>query len=142
MNHPRVIPLLWLQGSYYLLTGVWPIVSMQSFQAVTGPKTDHLITGRESDHWLVLTVAGLIVSIAIGILAAAWRRKPSLEIAVIAIATAVWLLGIDVVFVLRGAILPVYLIDAVAEVLLLGAWGILAAFGSRRRGHGEQADIS
>src|SRR4051794_17610666 len=48
--------LLWLQGLYYLVTGVWPLVSIETFQTVTGWKTDHLVTGRESDHWLVMTV--------------------------------------------------------------------------------------
>jgi hypothetical protein len=29
-----------VQGVYFLLTGVWPIVHLPSFLAVTGPKTD------------------------------------------------------------------------------------------------------
>lgn len=126
--------LLWLQGTYYLLTGLWPIISLQSFQAVTGPKTDHLITGDESDHWLVLTVAGLIVAISAGILAAAWRRRPSPEITLVAVLTAIWLTGIDIVYVARGTILPVYLIDAVAEILLLMTWaGLETAAGLKSR---------
>ena len=40
------------QGGYYAITGVWPLVHMRSFEAVTGPK---------QDHWLVHTVAGLLV---------------------------------------------------------------------------------
>jgi hypothetical protein len=44
------------QGVYYLLTGVWPLPSIGSFQRVTGPKTD---------LWLVRTV---------GVLVAAWLR--------------------------------------------------------------------
>jgi len=39
-----------IQGVYYLLTGLWPLVSIETFQMVTGPKTDHLVTGRESDY--------------------------------------------------------------------------------------------
>ena len=30
-----------VQGLYCLITGVWPLVSIDTFQAVTGPKTDH-----------------------------------------------------------------------------------------------------
>src|SRR5947209_20610107 len=44
------VALLWLQGAYYLATGGWPLISIETFQAVTGKKTDHLITGREGDH--------------------------------------------------------------------------------------------
>src|SRR5438105_15757622 len=94
-----VTALLWVQGLYYLATGVWPLVSIETFQMVTGPKTDHLPTGREGDHWLVMTVAVLIVSVAVSLLVAAWRRRNPPEVAVLAIASALALTGIDVVYV-------------------------------------------
>ena len=28
------------QGVYFLLTGIWPLLSMRTFEAVTGPKVD------------------------------------------------------------------------------------------------------
>jgi hypothetical protein len=65
--------LLWVQGAYFLLTGVWPLVSIRSFQWVTGPKTDHVHTGREADHWLVMTVGVLVTSVAVTLLTAAFR---------------------------------------------------------------------
>ena len=40
------------QGLYYAFTGVWPLISMSSFLAVTGPKTD---------LWLVNTVGILVL---------------------------------------------------------------------------------
>ncbi len=55
--------LLWMQGVYFLLFGIGPLIDIRSFKMVTGEKTDHLVTGRESDHWLVMTVGLLIVSI-------------------------------------------------------------------------------
>src|SRR5437773_3974332 len=76
--------LCWVQGTYYLVTGVWPLVSIETFQMVTGHKTDHLPTGREADHWLVMTVGTLITAIALAILLAAWRRRPSPEVIVLA----------------------------------------------------------
>jgi hypothetical protein len=39
------------QGTYYAATGLWPILWMRSFEAVTGPK---------QDHWLVKTVGALV----------------------------------------------------------------------------------
>src|SRR4051794_14622821 len=47
--------LLWVQGVYYFVTGVWPLVSIETFLMVTGPKTDHLLSPNptEADHWLV-----------------------------------------------------------------------------------------
>src|SRR3954454_18962580 len=90
--------LLWVQGLYYLVTGVWPLVSIETFQMVTGPKTDHLPTGRESDHWLVMTAGVLITSIAMGLLVAAWRRSGSAEVVVFAVAAAAGLMAIDVIY--------------------------------------------
>jgi hypothetical protein len=59
--------ILWVQGLYFLITGVWPIVHIDSFLAVTGPKTDHLNT-ELGDHWLVITVGALIAAIAASLL--------------------------------------------------------------------------
>lgn len=73
------IAMLWIQGAYFLVTGVWPLVSIRTFVLVTGPKTDHLPTGRESDHWLVLTAGVLITAIGLALLTAAWRRRASPE---------------------------------------------------------------
>lgn len=114
--------LLWLQGLYYFVTGVWPLVSIETFQMVTGPKTDHLVTAREADHWLVMTVGVLITAIAVSLLVAAWRRQNPLEVAVLAVASALGLTGIDVIYVTRNVIAPIYLVDAAAEVVLIAAW--------------------
>lgn len=128
--------LLWLQGLYYLATGVWPLVSIETFQMVTGPKTDHLVTGREADHWLVMTVGVLITATAVALLVAAWRRRNPPEIAVLAVASALGLAGIDVVYVARQVVAPIYLADAAAEAALLAAWAFVLVRGSRA-GHAE-----
>src|SRR5262245_43838835 len=64
--------LLWVQGVYYLATGVWPLVSIETFPRVTGRKTAHLVPGRETDRWLVMTVGVLVTAIAAALLVAAW----------------------------------------------------------------------
>jgi hypothetical protein len=120
-----MMALLILQGGYYLLTGIWPLVSIETFQMVTGRKTDHLVTGRESDHWLVMTVAVLVTVIGITLLVAAWTRRRSVEVVVLAVGSAIGLAGIDVVYVSRNVISPIYLADAVAEVVLSGMWLIV-----------------
>src|SRR5947209_7273734 len=114
--------LLWLQGLYYLLTGLWPLVSMRTFELVTGVKTDNLPTGREADHWLVITVGVLVTAVAVTFLTAAWRRAMHMELAVLAIACALGLTAIDVIYVARHVIPPVYLLDAAIEVPLIGGW--------------------
>jgi hypothetical protein len=64
---------------YYVWTGVWPIVHMRSFLAVTGPKVD---------LWLVRTV-GLLVTAVGGVIAmAGWRGTIDAEIVTLAVASA------------------------------------------------------
>jgi hypothetical protein len=112
----------WIQGIYFLLTGVWPLVSIETFQLVTGRKTDHLVTGREADHWLVNTVSVLVIAIGISLLFSAWRGRFSTEVVILAIAAAIGLIGIDAVYVARGTISAVYLVDAVLEAAIVIAW--------------------
>src|SRR5205823_4331411 len=110
--------LLWVQGGYYLVTGIWPLVSIETFQWITGRKTDHLVTGDEADHWLVMTVGVLVMAIGLALVVAAWANRTSVEIVVLAVACIIGLTAIDVIYVCRQAIGPVYLVDAAAEVLL------------------------
>jgi hypothetical protein len=117
--------LLWVQGVYYFITGIWPLLSIRTFQMVTGPKTDHLTTGRQADHWLVMTVGVLICSIAITLLVAAWRKSFHFELAILALTAAAALTGIDIFYVARGAIAKIYLLDAALEIPLILAWAFI-----------------
>lgn len=110
-----------VQGVYFLLTGVWPLVHVESFLAVTGPKTD---------LWLVYTVGVLIAVVGVVLLVAARSGRVTPEVALLAVGSAAALTGIDVIFVARHVIPPVYLLDAAAEVLLMLGWA--AALVSRR----------
>lgn len=114
--------LAMLQGLYYFVTGLWPLVSIRTFQLVTGPKTDNLVSGLESDHWLVMTVGVLIAVIGLVLLTAAWRRRVSAEVALLAVASALGLTLIDVIYVSRRVLLPIYLADAAAELILIALW--------------------
>ncbi len=122
--------VLWVQGLYYLATGVWPLVSMDTFLMVTGPKTD---------LWLVDTVAVLVGVIGLVLLLAAARRHATAEVALLAIGSALALTGVDVIFTSLGVIPRVYLLDAAAEVVLIAWWLLaLAIDASTRWRHGRQ----
>ncbi|WP_255474082.1 hypothetical protein [Pontibacter qinzhouensis] len=60
-----------LQGSYWAITGIWPLVHMPSFIWVSGPKTD---------LWLVRTVGLLLTVIGFTLLAAGLHRRVTPEI--------------------------------------------------------------
>lgn len=102
-----------LQGSYFAATGIWPILHMRSFEAITGPKTD---------RWLVRTV-GALVGVMGGVLISSARSgRMTTEIRILAAGSAAALAAVDLYYVARGRIPPVYLLDAAAEAALLAGW--------------------
>ncbi len=108
--------LAWGQGVFYVLTGLWAILDLDSFEAVTGPKTD---------DWLVKTVGALVTVIGGVLLAAARRRSLGPEVVLLAAGSALALAAIDVIYVAAGTIAPIYLLDAVAEVAIAVAWMVV-----------------
>jgi hypothetical protein len=104
-----------IQGVFYLLTGLWPIVDIESFQLVTGPKTD---------LWLVKTVGVLVTIIGAVLVSASKSRRLTGEITLLAVGTALGLAAIDLIYALSGHISAVYLVDAAAEIGLAVLWGI------------------
>ena len=102
--------VLLAQGVYYVATGVAPFVSRRLFERVTGPKRE---------WWLVQTVGGLVTAIGCAALRSAARERPTPEALMVAAGGAATLGVIDVVYVARRRIAPVYLLDAAAELALL-----------------------
>ena len=128
----------WAQGLYFAVTGIWPLLSAETFQLVTGRKTDHLIASppTEADHWMLYTISVLILAIALVLLQAAWRRRVTFDVTLLGILSALALTGIDIVFVTRGTLLPIYLLDAAIEAgIILGwFWAILCGGVNRHDG--------
>ena len=105
--------LPWFHGLYYLISGVWPLLSITSFQLVTGEKTD---------LWLVKTVGLLLMISGCVLVVAAYRRRIHLEIVILAVGNAFVLSLIEVMYWAAGTISPIYLLDAVLEGLLIAGW--------------------
>lgn len=107
---------IWIvQALYYLVSGIWPLIDIRSFEALTGPKTD---------RWLVKTV-GVVVTVIGGVVGLAGaRRRITPEIAVLSTGSGVGLAAIDVIYAARRRISPIYLLDALAHLVILGAWAV------------------
>ncbi len=101
------------QALYYIGTGIWSLVSIDTFQKVTGPKTD---------LWLVKTVGVLVIVIGGALGLASTRRSTGPEIPVLAVGSAVGLTAIDVIYVAKRRIAPIYLLDALGEIVLILGW--------------------
>jgi len=116
------IIIAFIQGIYYFLTGVWGIVDIESFMMVTGPKVD---------IWLVKTVSVLVIAISLVFLYAGIRKRISKETILLAVASALGFIIIDVYYTAIDRISAVYLMDALAQLVLLIGWGIAYYQASR-----------
>ncbi len=119
------------QGIFFGVAGLWPIVHLPSFEAVTGPKLE---------GWLVKTVGAMIAVAGASLVTAGVRRAVDAQTAVLgagssaALAAVLWYAG------RRRRIHPVYLLDAAVELALVGAWA--AALRWRRRAPAEALPVA
>lgn len=104
-----------VQGAYYLLSGLWPLLAIDLFLSVTGPK---------EELWLVRAVAGLLVVAGLVLLLAGLRRRVGVDVRILGMGFAVVLAVVDVVYVWNGTIRPVFLLDAAVEVAVLAGWTV------------------
>ena len=88
-----------LQGVYYLLSGLFPIISFRAFEA---------LTGRKRDRWLVRTVGLLAAVIGLTLIRRPGRSRELADLSAGAFAVA------DLMALHAGQ-LPTYLADAVVE---------------------------
>ena len=80
---------------FYAATGVWSLLSMRTFERVTGPKTD---------RWLVKTVGALIAVIGIHLLRGARSGCALGGASSLGASSAAVLATVDVIYVARGRI--------------------------------------
>jgi len=109
----EAVRLARLQAIFYIATGVWPFISMRTFEGVTGPKVD---------RWLVKTVGALVAVIGCALGLASRRRQLAPEVVLVAAGSAAALAAIDTIYVAKRRISPVYLLDALAELALVSGW--------------------
>ena len=104
-----------VQGLYFFIIGVWPLISMRTFLKITGPKTD---------LWLVKTV-GVILAVIGAVLLYAWATAAvNPPVIALAIGAGLGLAIVEIIYVSRKVISPIYLGDAVLEILLVIWWAI------------------
>lgn len=97
---------LTIQGWFYLLTGLWPIISIKTFEMVTGPK---------QDKWLVKTV-GLMIACSGIIFISMNDTKAALTLAIL---NAITLAGVDIYYAWKKVISRIYLWDALVELIFV-----------------------
>ena len=112
-------------GLFNVVTGLWPLVHMRSFEAVTGPKVD---------RWLVRTVGGLMAANGLAQLTA--RDTEQRLSGQVGLGTSAVLAAVDLRYGTTGRISRVYLLDAAVQLAWTAAWTATrrrAALPGRRR---------
>jgi hypothetical protein len=118
-----------LQGSFDVATGLWPIVHLRSFEAVTGPKLE---------GWLVKTVGALITVIGGTLMLAGARRRVTPEVRLLGVGSAAAFTAVDVLYTAKRRISPIYLLDAAVELALITGW----AWAEARAAHQQERQPS
>lgn len=112
--------------AYWLFGALWPLVSMRSFERVTGNKRD---------EWLVRSVALLMLSVVASLEAMRRSRvgdpRDEASMRVLGATSAAALGSVALVGPLVGRISPVYLMDAAVDTALAILW-VVARRGSDR----------
>lgn len=104
-----------LHGWFYVLGGIWPVVSPRTFQALTAPKMD---------FWLAQTVGLVLAVIGVVVLLAARERHLTKEIALLAGGVALVIGLVDLYGVTQPRTTSAYLLDAPAEFVLAAIWAV------------------
>ena len=100
------------QGTYYLVTGIWPVLHRRSFEAVSGKKRD---------YWLVRTVGLITTAVGLSLNLASTRKEVAAEITVLKLGTALGFAAIDFTYGLTRRIPAVYLVDGAAQLAFIAA---------------------
>lgn len=116
------------QGAFYLATGLWPLVSMRTFELASGPKVE---------KWLVKTMGALIAAVGGALLLQRRQTRAVMPLGMLAAAT---LGASDVVHASKGRIKRTYLLDAAAESMLLLGWAITLPSRLRHKETPARAD--
>ena len=116
--------LIYSQGVYTLLTAVWPLVDIQSFMRVTGPKTD---------IWLVKTVGAILIPISITLMSYAWIKTDKRPALLLGMLTCISFIVIDFYYASADVISDIYMLDGLLEIGFLIYWIIIARTLSQER---------
>jgi hypothetical protein len=111
-----------MQGLLYLLTGIWPILHMTSFMAVTGPKTD---------LWLVKTMGAVLAATGIVMLRSLKLRRIPKSVALLGFTISAVLFFADVHYTSTGTISNIYLFDAFLEMIFAAGWAYYFSLAER-----------
>jgi len=97
------------QGAIYFASGLWPIVHLRSFEAVTG---------RKRDKWLVKANGAILACVGLSLMRSG-RKEPARELG---LTTAAAIAAVEAFYAARGKIGRPYVADAAVELAIAAGW--------------------
>ena len=104
------------QGIYYGVTSLWPFIHLASFEAVVGFKPD---------KFQLFTTSLLIFVIAVTLLMSVGQKK-SRELLFLSVSTPLAFILVELWF--RNRIKPIFMLEAIVELLLIAAISLSFVF--------------
>ncbi len=111
-----------IQGVYFVVTGIWPLLNMASFIMATGPK---------QDTWLVEMVGLLSAAVGLTFIVSSLRRHPLPVL--LGYTVSLSFLLMDVIYVASGQIDRIYLLDAAIQAAFIAVLTVILILNSRKR---------
>jgi hypothetical protein len=109
MNSKKLDLIIGFQGIYYLVTAIWPLIHLDSFIAIVGPK---------ADMFQFYTTMLLIIVIALALLLSLGHEKTKSTLALAIFSPIAFII---VEFAFRNAIRPVFFLDFAIEAFIFFA---------------------
>jgi len=104
------------QGVYILVTALWGLLHIESFMAITGPKTD---------IWLVKTVSAVLVPIGATLLLYRFFSTDVRPAIALGGLSSLSLIPIDFYYALNNVISDIYMADGIIQLIILLLWSII-----------------
>lgn len=102
-----------IQALYYFITGIWPLLDINSFMAVTGPKTD---------LWLVKMVGLLSMAIGATLAYNYASLKDKFLGGILGIGGALSFAIIGFTYASNDVISNIYIVDGVVQLMFIIGW--------------------
>jgi hypothetical protein len=113
-----------VQAAYYLVAGLWPLVSIRSFEAVAG---------RRRDHWVTRSNGLLIAAVGAAVGLYSLTPRLSRRVRLVGMVFPLALAAADVAFAWPATRKRAYLADAALSLATAGAWWRSSRLESRHR---------
>lgn len=112
----KAVPLAPLvQGVFFIATGLWPVVHLQSFERLARTNVE---------GWKVKALGGVIALVGATLVAASLKRRDDTAVRVLGVGSALALALTDLFFASKKRGVPIYLADAAVQTGLATAWFI------------------